>query len=186
MNRRDSSAFDVDTVKGSVAPESSLESFRSSCTHIIFRSRRGLDLPPLTDGSSCLSRNSETDFWGRNLMTAEEELIQRYFDAFNNHDIERSDGLLSRISGDGRRDRHAFRGTGGSEAPLRNLLSCGLPRTCGPDQALGHGVAESYFRGTRPRYGKVIEAIGAEVLEIEDGRIKEIRDYHRPLSAKAA
>ena len=25
-----------------------------------------------------------------------------------------------------------------------------------------------------------------EVLEIEDGRIKEIRDYHRPLSAKAA
>lgn len=42
LNSRDPSAFDVDTVKGSVAPESSLERFRSSCTHIIFRSRRGL------------------------------------------------------------------------------------------------------------------------------------------------
>jgi len=50
----------------------------------------------------------------------------------------------------------------------------------------GHGVAESLFRGTRPRYGKVIEAMGAEVMEIVDGKIKEIRDYHRPLPAKAA
>jgi hypothetical protein len=38
----------------------------------------------------------------------------------------------------------------------------------------------------RPRFGKVIEAIGAEVIEILDDRIKEIRDYHRRLSAKAA
>jgi len=50
----------------------------------------------------------------------------------------------------------------------------------------GHGVAESIFRGTRPRFNKVIEAIGAEVIEFADGRIKEIRDYHRPLAAKAA
>jgi hypothetical protein len=32
----------------------------------------------------------------------------------------------------------------------------------------------------------VIEAIGAEVIEIKGGRINEIRDYHRPLSEKAA
>jgi hypothetical protein len=50
----------------------------------------------------------------------------------------------------------------------------------------GRGVAESFFHGTRPRYGKVIEAIGAEVMEIVDGRIKEIRDYHRLLPVKAA
>jgi len=50
----------------------------------------------------------------------------------------------------------------------------------------GRGVAESYFHGTRPRYGKLIEAIGAEVIEIVDGRIKEIRDYHRALPSKAA
>ncbi len=32
----------------------------------------------------------------------------------------------------------------------------------------------------------MIEAMGAEVMEIVDGKIKEIRDYHRPLAAKAA
>ena len=47
-------------------------------------------------------------------------------------------------------------------------------------------MAESLFHGTRPRDGKVIEALGAEVVEIVDGKIKEIRDYHRSVSAKAA
>jgi hypothetical protein len=49
----------------------------------------------------------------------------------------------------------------------------------------GQAVAESSSHGTRTRYGKVIEAIGAEVMEIVDGKIKEIRDYHRPLPAQA-
>ena len=48
------------------------------------------------------------------------------------------------------------------------------------------GMAESRFHGTRPREGRVVEAIGAEVMEIVDGKIKEIRDYHRPVPAKAA
>jgi hypothetical protein len=47
-------------------------------------------------------------------------------------------------------------------------------------------MAESLFHGTRPREGKVVEAIGAEVLEIVDGKIKEIRDYHCSVPAKAA
>jgi hypothetical protein len=46
----------------------------------------GLDLPPLTDGSSSL--NQKPVLVGGDAMTAEEELIQRYFDAFNSHDIE--------------------------------------------------------------------------------------------------
>jgi hypothetical protein len=49
----------------------------------------------------------------------------------------------------------------------------------------GRGVAESFFHGTHAERGKV-EAIGAEVLEIVDGKIKEIRDYHHFTSAKAA
>lgn len=49
----------------------------------------------------------------------------------------------------------------------------------------GRGMAESFFHGTRPREGKVIEALGAEVVEIVDGRVKELRDYHRPVQAKA-
>ena len=36
----------------------------------------------------------------------------------------------------------------------------------------------SLFHGTRARYRKVIDAIGAEVIEIEHNRINEIRDYH--------
>jgi hypothetical protein len=59
-----------------------------------------------------------------------------------------------------------------------------LERSCAGND--GRGMAESLFHGTRPRGGKVIEAIGAEVLEISDGKIKEIRDYHRPVPAKAA
>jgi hypothetical protein len=47
-------------------------------------------------------------------------------------------------------------------------------------------MAESLFHGTRPREGRVVEAIGAEVMEIVEGKIKEIRDYHRPVPAKAA
>jgi hypothetical protein len=49
----------------------------------------------------------------------------------------------------------------------------------------GRGVAESFFSGTRAERGQ-IEAIGAEVMEIVDGKIKEIRDYHQALPAKAA
>jgi hypothetical protein len=50
----------------------------------------------------------------------------------------------------------------------------------------GRAVAESRFLGTRQRDGRVIEAIGAEVIEIIDGKIKEIRDYHRLMSGAAA
>ena len=49
----------------------------------------------------------------------------------------------------------------------------------------GHGVAASFFHGIRPQRG-IVEAIGAEVMEIVDGKIKEIRDYHLPVAAKAA
>ena len=53
-------------------------------------------------------------------------------------------------------------------------------RTCTGNT--GRGVAESFFTGTRAGRGRV-EAIGAEVMEIVDGKIKEVRDYHKFLSA---
>ena len=49
----------------------------------------------------------------------------------------------------------------------------------------GRGVAESVFHGTRANHAK-IEAIGAEVMEIVDGKIREIRDYHHQVPPKAA
>ncbi len=60
---------------------------------------------------------------------------------------------------------------------------CDLRSCTGND---GRGMAESLFHGTRLREGRVVEALGAEVMEIVDGKIKEIRDYHRPVPAKAA
>jgi hypothetical protein len=56
-------------------------------------------------------------------------------------------------------------------------------RTCTGNT--GKGVAESFFTGTREGHGRV-EAIGAEVMEIVDGKIKEIRDYHHAVQSKAA
>ena len=122
-------------------------------------------------------------------MTAEEELIQRYFDAFNRHDIE---GVMACFQDDPVMvDAAGTRFEGREEVRRHYETGFALMPDCRCDLRMlaahsGHGVAESLFHGTRARYGKVVEAIGAEVFEIVDGRINEIRDYHRPLSAKAA
>jgi hypothetical protein len=42
-------------------------------------------------------------------------------------------------------------------------------------------MAESLFHGTLDRDGTVIKALGAEVFEFADERIKGIRDHHRLL-----
>jgi hypothetical protein len=47
-------------------------------------------------------------------------------------------------------------------------------------------LAESVFHGTRAKEGSLVRAIGAEVMEIVDGKIGEIRDYHRVLSGNEA
>ena len=119
--------------------------------------------------------------------TREEELIQRYFDAFNQHDIEAVmacfhehpvivDPTGKRWEGRDVVRRHYQ--TGFDQFPDGH---CDL-RLCTGNG--GRGVAESLFRGTRAQYGKVVEALGAEVMEIADGKIKEIRDYHQPSPAK--
>ena len=122
-------------------------------------------------------------------MTLEEELIQRYFDAFNRHDINavmacfHDDPHIVDVDGrrfDGRDEVIRYYETAFAAMPD---CRCDLKLATGNS---GRAVAESFFHGTRPRYGKVIEAMGAEVMEVVDGRIKEIRDYHRPLPAQAA
>ena len=122
-------------------------------------------------------------------MTPEEQLIQRYFDAFNRHDLRgvmacfHARPVIVDPSGrrfEGREEVERHYETGFALFPDGR---CDLRMCTGNN---GHGVAESFFRGTRPRYGKVVEALGAEVMEIVDGKIKEIRDYHQPSNAKAA
>ncbi len=122
-------------------------------------------------------------------MTFEEEMIQRYFDAFNRHDLEavmacfHSHPLIIDATGtrfEGREEVRRHYETGFAAIPDGR---CDLQMMTGNS---GRGVAESIFHGTQPRFNKVIEAIGAEVIEFADSKIKEIRDYHHPLSAKVS
>ena len=121
-------------------------------------------------------------------MTREEGVIHRYFDAFNRHDIEAVMACFHEqpvlIGANGKRcaGRAEVRRSYETEFAMFADGHCDL-RMCTGNS--GHGVAESLFSGTRPKRGKV-EAIGAEVMEIVDRKIKEIRDYHRPITAKAA
>lgn len=122
-------------------------------------------------------------------MTPEEQLIQRYFDAFNRHDVEEVMACFHDhpviVDTEGRRleGRNEVRRSYETSFALFPDGRCDL-RSCTGNA--GRGMAESLFHGTRLREGRVVEALGAEVMEIVDGKIKEIRDYHRLVSAKAA
>lgn len=114
-------------------------------------------------------------------QTAEEELIDRYFDAFNRHDI---DGVMACFHDDITLVGDGGVRTQGTEA-VRDFYEhefktfpdgrCELRLKTGQN---GRGVAESLFLGTS-RDGRAIRALGAEVIEFKDGQISEIRDYHK-------
>lgn len=120
-------------------------------------------------------------------MTPEEELIKRYFQAFNRHDLEgviacfHEQAVLVGPNGKRLTGIAEVRRSYETEFALFPDAHCEL-RVCTGNG--GQGVAESYFTGTRR--DERIEAIGAEVVEIVDGKIKEIRDYHQRVPAKAA
>lgn len=122
-------------------------------------------------------------------MTPEEELIQQYFDAFNRHDLA---GVMACFHHEPVIvDATGVRFEGFAEVQRHYETAFAAMPDCRCDLKMmsgnsGHGVAESMFYGTRPRFNRVIEAIGAEVIEFAEGKIKEIRDYHRPLTAAAA
>jgi len=120
-------------------------------------------------------------------MTSEEQLIKRYFDAFNRHDLDgvvacfHDEAVLVNPNGKRVAGIAEVRRSYETEFALFHDAHCEL-RVCTGNS--GRGVAESYFTGTRSRETH-IEAIGAEVMEIVDGKIKEIRDYHQAVTAKA-
>ncbi len=121
-------------------------------------------------------------------MTSEDQLIKRYFDAFNRHDVEgvvacfHDEAVL--VAPDGRRVAGIAEVRRSYEVEFAKFRGahCEL-RVCTGNS--GRGVAESRFTGTREGRGKV-EAIGEEVMEIVDCKIKEIRDYHHAVPARAA
>src|SRR5262249_25314950 len=122
-------------------------------------------------------------------MTQEEQLIRRYFQTFNRHNI---DGVMDcfhenpvLVGADGRRIegrdevRRCYEASFAAFPDGRSQLRM----FTGND---GRAVAESRFVGARQRDGHVVEAVGAEVLEIVEGKIKEIRDYHTRVRAAVA
>jgi ketosteroid isomerase-like protein len=120
------------------------------------------------------------------MVTQEEQVVRRYFQTFNRQDIE---GLMEcfhenpvLVGADGRRIEGRAEVRRCYEASFASFPDgrCQL-RTC--TGSSGHAVAESRFLGTRRRDGNVVEAIGAEMIDIVDGKIKEIRDDHKRVTA---
>lgn len=114
--------------------------------------------------------------------TEEERLIERYFQAFNDHDL---DGVMAcfhdhpivvESHGNRRVGREAVRALYVEQLSFTPDGRCDLSLLVGHD---GSGVAESAFHGTLSGDGRVIRAVGVEVFEFADGRIKELRNYHR-------
>lgn len=112
--------------------------------------------------------------------TREERCITAYFDAFNAHDV---DGVLACFRGDVvlvGPDGTRVVGLDAARARYEQEFASMPDARCELVLATGHagyGAAESVFRATVQ--GRVIEAVGAEVMEFVDGLISEIRDYHR-------
>src|ERR1700730_5191787 len=121
-------------------------------------------------------------------MTAEDPLLRCYFDAFNRHDLEgvvacfHNEAVLVSANGKRRVGIEEVRRSYETAFALFHDAHCDL-RLCTGNS--GRGVAESYFTGTRSRETR-IEAIGAEVMEIVDGKFRETRDSHQAVPAKAA
>lgn len=115
--------------------------------------------------------------------STEEELIQRYFDAFNRHDLEgvmacfHDEPLLVDMAAGGRHEgREALRRRYEHEFASFPDGRCEMRTVTGHS---GCGMAESLFVGTHARSGRSVMAIGAEVIEFSYGKIRALRDYHR-------
>ena len=115
------------------------------------------------------------------MTTSEEQVIKQYFEAFNRHDVDAvvacfHDAIvLVDTAGERVEGLEAARRRYEADFELIPDAHCELRLVTGHDE---RGVAESIFRGT-VRGGGPVRALGTEVMEFADGKIKEIRDYHR-------
>jgi steroid delta-isomerase-like uncharacterized protein len=115
-------------------------------------------------------------------QSSEEELIQRYFKAFNRHDIDavmacfHDDPLFTDMEGGCHEGRDAVRRRYEYEFASFPNGRCDMRTVIAH---AGCGMAESLFVGAHARTGQRVAAIGAEVFEFADGKIKALRDYHR-------
>jgi len=116
-------------------------------------------------------------------QSAEAELIQSYFAAFNRHDLDgvlacfRQDAII--VGSDGSRydGLDAVRSLYAEQFAITPDCRCNLRSVAAAD---GKGDAESLFEGTRARDGRPIRAVGLERFTFLEGRIKEMHVHHRP------
>ena len=114
-------------------------------------------------------------------MSQETTLIQRYFDAFNRHDLEAVmacfDEAAVIVAPHGRRIegaaaiRHYYASTFATFHDAR----CTIRTLVGAD---GTGAVESLFTGSRAGAPQPTRLMGVEVIECRRGKITELRDYH--------
>jgi ketosteroid isomerase-like protein len=115
------------------------------------------------------------------MKTPEEQLIEDYVEAFNRHDVDsvvacfHDAAVLIDTQGQQVKGIENVRRRYEDDFALFPDGHCDLRTVTGHD---GCGVAETLFHGTMLNGGPV-KAIGTEVMEFADGKIKEIRDYHQ-------
>ena len=114
-----------------------------------------------------------------------QEISRKAADTFNKHDLE---GVIAGfhpepvvVDNEGRRHEgvDAVRRLYRFQFSLAADGRCDLRTLVGYD---GRGMAQLLFHGTLDRDGTVIKALGAEVFEFANERIKEIRDRNVPPS----
>ena len=114
-------------------------------------------------------------------MSRETTLIERYFDAFNRHDLEGVmacfDPTAVIVAGHGRRieGAEAIRNYYASTFATFHDAKCTIHTLVGAD---GVGTVESLFTGRREGAEYPMRLMGVEVLEFRGDNIAELRDYH--------
>src|SRR5262245_12832230 len=116
-------------------------------------------------------------------QSSEEQVIQRYFVAFNSHDLDavlacfHQDAII--VGSDGSRydGLDAVHSLYAEQFAITPDCRCDLRSVT---TANGKSDAESLFQGTRARDGHPIRAVGLERFTILDGRIREMHVHHRP------
>jgi len=117
------------------------------------------------------------------VMSKETTLIERYFDAFNRHDLEdvmacfADDALITGAYGKRIEGAAAIREYYAAAFATFPDAKCTIQTLVGDN---GAGAVESLFTGTRADKDQPISLMGVEVLEFRGNQISELRDYHTP------
>ena len=116
------------------------------------------------------------------MTTPQEQTLRSYVESFNRHDIE---AVMAHFVDDPTiLDMSGTRHEGLEQVRKFYEVQFALfpDGRCDINAVIGHGttgMAETAFRGTHAKSGRIVSACGPEVVEFAGDKIKELRDYHR-------